>query len=51
MYKIRKCLSCGNYTLKEKCPVCGKETKIVSKYKFKVEDPYFDIKVKEKYGV
>ncbi|NPA38254.1 MAG: ribosome biogenesis protein [Candidatus Nanohaloarchaeota archaeon] len=50
MKHIRKCKSCGIYTLKEFCPNCGKPTWEIRKYKFKYDDKYFEIKMKAKYG-
>jgi H/ACA ribonucleoprotein complex subunit 3 len=37
--KIRKC-SCGRYTLKEVCPVCGNETGHSRPARFSLEDRY-----------
>ncbi|MCZ7362528.1 MAG: RNA-protein complex protein Nop10 [Candidatus Methanoperedens sp.] len=37
--KIRKC-SCGRFTLKEICPVCGKATKYSQPARFSLEDRY-----------
>jgi len=31
--KLKKCVSCGNYTMKENCPKCGDKTKDAH-YKF-----------------
>ncbi len=39
MVHIRKCL-CGSYTLKEKCPQCGKDTFIPRPARFSPEDRY-----------
>jgi H/ACA ribonucleoprotein complex subunit 3 len=37
--KIRKC-SCGRYTLKEVCHVCGSSTKYSRPARFSLEDRY-----------
>lgn len=39
-FRIRKCPSCGRYTLKEICPLCGSETKTAHPTRFSPEDPY-----------
>jgi len=39
-FKIKKCLRCGKYTLKEICPLCGEKTKLAHPPKFSPEDPY-----------
>jgi len=39
-FRIRKCPSCGRYTLREVCPVCGSETKVAHPARFSPEDPY-----------
>jgi len=39
-FRIRKCPSCGRYTLKETCPVCGTKTKVAHPPRFSPEDPY-----------
>jgi len=38
--KMRKCSSCGEYTLKEKCPYCGMKTKNVAPPRYSPEDKY-----------
>ncbi|EHP89692.1 RNA-protein complex protein Nop10 [Methanotorris formicicus] len=38
--RIRKCLKCGRYTLKEFCPNCGEKTIIPKPPKFSPEDRY-----------
>ncbi|AFL94669.1 putative H/ACA RNA-protein complex component Nop10p [Thermococcus cleftensis] len=39
-FRIRKCPSCGRYTLRETCPVCGEKTKVAHPPRFSPEDPY-----------
>jgi len=36
--KMKKCLKCGTYTLKEVCPKCGEKTIIPKPPKFSLED-------------
>ncbi|WP_423792654.1 RNA-protein complex protein Nop10 [Methanocaldococcus indicus] len=36
--KMKKCFSCGTYTLKDICPKCGEKTSIVKPPKFSLED-------------
>ncbi|MFB6216348.1 MAG: RNA-protein complex protein Nop10 [Candidatus Aenigmatarchaeota archaeon] len=38
--KMKKCKSCGTYTLRDKCPNCGSETGAPHPPKFSPEDPY-----------
>jgi len=37
---MKKCLKCGRYTLKEKCPLCGSETKDPKPARFSPDDKY-----------
>ncbi|HEX7576203.1 MAG TPA: RNA-protein complex protein Nop10 [Candidatus Methanoperedens sp.] len=37
--KIRKC-TCGRYTLKEVCPLCGSPTRYSRPARFSLEDRY-----------
>jgi len=37
---MKKCKSCGEYTLKGKCPYCGGEVGVVYPAKFSPEDKY-----------
>ena len=39
MKKLKKC-ECGQYTLKEKCPTCGKDTVSPHPAKFSPQDKY-----------
>ncbi|WP_456373138.1 RNA-protein complex protein Nop10 [Methanocaldococcus sp.] len=36
--KMKKCLKCGTYTLKDVCPKCGEKTIIPKPPKFSLED-------------
>jgi len=36
--KMRKCPSCGEYTLKDKCPYCGTKTRSVAPPRYSPED-------------
>lgn len=38
--KIRKCLICEVYTLREKCPACSFKTIIARPARFSPQDPY-----------
>jgi H/ACA ribonucleoprotein complex subunit 3 len=38
--KIRKCMECGIYTLKETCPLCRGKTFKPTPPRFSPEDPY-----------
>jgi len=38
--KMKRCRSCGEYTLKEVCPHCGGRTGIIYPPKFSPEDKY-----------
>ena len=40
MKKIKKCTSCRSYTMKDRCPSCGGETRIAHPPKFSPEDKY-----------
>jgi len=52
--KLRKCLECDEYTLKEVCPICERRTIIAIPAKFSPEDSYGvyrrRLKFKEYYG-
>ncbi|RZB32856.1 MAG: H/ACA ribonucleoprotein complex subunit 3 [Candidatus Argoarchaeum ethanivorans] len=39
-FKIRKCVNCECYTLKDACPVCGNQTKNPQPARFSPGDPY-----------
>ncbi len=45
---IRQCSSCMLYTLKEKCPKCGTETRSPQPAKFSPSDKYAKYKVYER---
>jgi len=38
--KMKKCIKCNVYTLKDKCPKCGKKTTSPRPPKFSPEDKY-----------
>jgi len=44
---IRKCPSCGTYTLRETCPKCGQKTRLAHPPPFSMEDKYMDLKLSE----
>lgn len=37
---MKKCKSCGTYTLQERCPECGEDVFSPHPAKFSPEDPY-----------
>ncbi|MEM2208311.1 MAG: RNA-protein complex protein Nop10 [Sulfolobales archaeon] len=42
---MRKCIKCGNYTLKEQCPKCGSTTVVASPPRFSPIDKYVKYRV------
>jgi H/ACA ribonucleoprotein complex subunit 3 len=48
--KIRKCLKCKIYTLKETCPKCGSRTESAHPPRFSPEDKYGKYRRMLKYG-
>ena len=38
--KIKKCLSCNRYTMKEKCPICNAGTVTTIPMRFSPKDKY-----------
>lgn len=38
--KMRRCRSCGEYTLQKKCPHCGGEVGVVYPPRYSPEDKY-----------
>ncbi len=38
--KMKKCRSCGEYTLKDKCPYCDGEVGVIYPAKYSPEDKY-----------
>ena len=49
MAKILKCLECGVYTLRQKCPKCKGETADSKPPKFSPEDKYGNYRRKQLY--
>jgi H/ACA ribonucleoprotein complex subunit 3 len=49
-YLIRKCIKCGRYTLKDRCPICGSETVSPHPPRFSPEDRYVAYRIKALYG-
>lgn len=45
---MKKCKSCGNYTLHEKCPVCDSKTVSPGPGKFSPEDKYGEYRRRSK---
>ncbi|HIQ50075.1 MAG TPA: RNA-protein complex protein Nop10 [Nanoarchaeota archaeon] len=48
--KLRKCVKCKRYTLKELCPLCGANTISAHPPKFSPEDKYGKWRRKVKFG-
>ncbi|MEM0371093.1 MAG: RNA-protein complex protein Nop10 [Ignisphaera sp.] len=48
-WKIRKCLNCKTYTLKDLCPKCGAKTYTPHPPRFSPEDKYVEYRIKAKY--
>ncbi len=48
--KLKKCSSCGGYTLKENCPKCSEATRQAHPPKYSKEDKYAAYRRKEKFG-
>jgi|GEM_PF-515021 Predicted Zn-ribbon RNA-binding protein len=46
MSSLRKCVSCGRYTLKESCPVCGSPTRSAHPPPFSEGSPRLEVLVK-----
>jgi len=43
---LRRCVSCGRYTLKTECPYCGGEVRVPHPAKFSIDDKYAKYRVK-----
>ncbi|MBS7247697.1 MAG: RNA-protein complex protein Nop10 [Candidatus Jordarchaeales archaeon] len=44
-FLLRKCVSCGSYTLRQdSCPRCGGEVKVPHPPKFSIEDRFGDLR-------
>jgi H/ACA ribonucleoprotein complex subunit 3 len=46
MSLLRRCVSCGRYTLKESCPVCGSPTRSAHPPPFSEGSPRLELLVK-----
>ncbi len=46
MSSVRRCVSCGRYTLRELCPVCGSSTKSPHPPPFSEGSPRLEMLVK-----
>ena len=49
-FQLRKCIKCNQYTLKEKCPKCDKETISAHPAKFSPDDKYMRYRLAERYN-
>ena len=47
---MRRCSSCGRYTFKEVCPVCGTPTRVPHPPRFSPEDKYVKYRIMAKYS-
>ena len=45
---IRKCPSCGRYTLEDKCPDCGMITYSAHPPRFSPDDKYLELRLRDK---
>lgn len=50
MKKLRVCKYDDTYTMKEKCPKCGRETNTAHPPRYSQEDKYAEYRRREKYG-
>ncbi len=44
-FLLRKCYSCGTYTLKDTCPKCGKPTRVAHPPRFSPVDKYVKYRI------
>ncbi len=47
-FQIRKCSVCEEYTLKDECKKCNKQTVLVHPAKFSPDDKYARMRISEK---
>ena len=45
---IRKCVNCNKYTMNDKCPECGSETRNTDPLKYSPSDKFQKFRIKEK---
>ncbi len=45
-WKLRRCVECGEYTLRDKCPLCGGEVRAPHPAKFSLDDKYLFYRVR-----
>ncbi len=48
-FQLRKCKSCNQYSLKQKCPKCNEKTTIAHPAKFSPDDKYMKYRLEEVY--
>jgi len=48
--RLRKCAKCGRYTLGEKCPKCGGESRAAHPAKYSPEDRWAKYRREAKFG-
>ena len=44
-FKLRKCLSCKKYTMKNTCEKCNKQTVLAHPAKFSPDDRYLKLRI------
>ena len=47
-FQLRKCSECGDYTLKDDCKKCNKQTVLCHPAKFSPDDKYARMRIAEK---
>ena len=47
-FQLRKCSECGEYTLKDECKKCNKQTVLCDPAKFSPDDKYARLRIAEK---
>ena len=47
-FQLRKCSSCGTYTLEAECKKCNKQTVLCHPAKFSPDDKYARLRIAEK---
>jgi len=47
-FQLRKCSACGEYTLKDECKKCNKQTVLCHPAKFSPDDKYARLRIADK---
>ncbi|MCS7127857.1 MAG: RNA-protein complex protein Nop10 [Sulfolobales archaeon] len=45
---MRRCIKCGRYTLKDRCPICSSQVIVPHPPRFSPEDRFVEYRVKAK---